>query len=289
MSIVKHKDVKVISFTGSSDVGRQINEIGGKMLKRVSCELGGKNAVIVMDDADIDLAVDGCIWGAYGTTGQRCTATSRIILHKKIKSDFMDKFLKRVKELKIGNGLEEATEMGPLVSKAQLETVHSYVEIGKKEGAELILGGQRLTGGIYDKGFFYAPTVFDNVKREMRIAREEIFGPVVSVFTVDSLEEAIETHNDTDYGLSGSIYTGDVNRAFTAMRDLEIGVVYINAPTIGAESHLPFGGFKDTGNGHREGAYTIYEVFTEWKTIFVDFSGSLQRAQIDIDKIKVEG
>jgi aldehyde dehydrogenase (NAD+) len=286
--IVRHPDVKVISFTGSSEVGREINRIGGGMLKRVSCELGGKNGMIVMNDADLDLALEGAIWGAFGTTGQRCTATSRIILHKKIKNEFMSKFLARIRKLRLGNGLNPDTDVGPVVNRGRIDVVHGYVELGKKEGAKLLIGGEPATNGALKKGFFYKPTVFDNVKPHMRIAQEEIFGPVVVILTVDSLQEAINVLNDVTYGLSCSIYTRDVNSAFRYIEDAENGVVYVNAPTIGAEAHLPFGGYKDTGNGHREGAYTIYDVFTEWKTVFVDYSGALQKAQIDKEKLKIK-
>jgi aldehyde dehydrogenase (NAD+) len=279
--LARHKDVRVVSFTGSSDVGREINGICGGMLKRVSCELGGKNAQIVMQDADIDLAIEGALWGAFGTTGQRCTATSRLILHEKIKGEFMEKFIDRTKRLKLGNGLDPTTDVGPVVNKGRIDFIQEYVEIGKKEGAKLLLGGHQQTDGELKKGYFYAPTIFDNVQSKMRIAQEEIFGPVVVILTVSTLEEAIDVLNDTEYGLSASIYTRDVNNAFKAIEDIYTGVVYINAPTIGAEVHLPFGGTKSTGNGHREAAHTVYDVFTEWKTVFVDYSARLQKAQID--------
>jgi aldehyde dehydrogenase (NAD+) len=280
-AIVEHPDVKVISFTGSTAVGREISATAGKALKRVSLELGGKNAMIVMDDADLELAVEGVLWGAFGTTGQRCTATSRLILHQAIHDEFVRRLIGRVAALKVGPGLDEKNEVGPLVNKARVEAVEGYVKIGKKEG-ELLCGGEPLTSGALKKGCFYAPTVFDGVKSTARIAREEIFGPVLSILTVKALDEAVRCLNDTAYGLSSSIYTRDVNNAFYAMQELETGIVYVNAPTIGAECHYPFGGTKETGNGHREGGtYPVYEVFTEWKTIYVDYSGSLQKAQID--------
>ena len=280
--ICEHPDISLVSFTGSSEVGRIINEVAGRALKRVSLELGGKNAQIVMEDADVDLALEGVLWGAYGTTGQRCTATSRLILHKPIKEKFMGMLVERAEAIRIGDGLLAENQMGPCINEGQRNTVHGYVEIGKNEDkASLVTGGEPATGGDLDKGWFYKPTIFDNVRPDMRIAQEEIFGPVLSVLTVDSFEEAIDVLNGTQYGLSSSIYTRDVNMAFKAMRDIECGITYINGPTIGAECHMPFGGFKATGNGHREGGWEVYEFYTETKTIYVDYSGRLQRAQID--------
>jgi acyl-CoA reductase-like NAD-dependent aldehyde dehydrogenase len=283
-ALLAHPDVNVISFTGSSAVGRHINEVGGKNLKRVSLEMGGKNAQIVLADADLELALEGVLWGAYGTTGQRCTATSRLILENKIHDKFVKMLVDAAAKLKLGNGLDESVQVGPLVSAAQRETVHSYVEIGKEEGAELALGGEYYEEGECKKGFFYKPTVFLGVKPEMRIAREEIFGPVLSVFNVKDADEAIDVLNDSSYGLSSSIYTRDVNRAFKAIDDIEAGITYVNGPTIGAEVHLPFGGVKDTGNGHREGSFTVFDIFTEWKSVYVDYSGKLQRAQLDVEE-----
>ncbi|MEE9165078.1 MAG: aldehyde dehydrogenase family protein [Nitrospinota bacterium] len=279
--IVQHPDINLISFTGSSVVGKEIASLGGADLKRVSLELGGKNAQIVMDDADLDLAVEGALWGAFGTTGQRCTATSRLILHKKITEKFMEKLVSRAKNIKIGNGLNSDTEMGPLINESQRERVHNYIDIGKEEGAEVILGGSFYEEGDCKKGFFYSPTIFTNVKPDMRIAQEEIFGPVLSIIEVESFEESIKVLNNTRYGLSSSIYTNDVNRAFKAIRDIEAGITYINGPTIGAEVHLPFGGMKDTGNGHREAGKTVLDIFSEWKAVYIDYSGKLQKAQID--------
>ncbi|MDP6625906.1 MAG: aldehyde dehydrogenase family protein, partial [Nitrospinota bacterium] len=261
--------------------GKEIASRGGSDLKRVSLELGGKNAQIVMDDADLELAVEGALWGAFGTTGQRCTATSRLILHKKITEKFMDNLVSRAKKIKIGDGLNPETEMGPLINESQREIVHNYIDIGKEEGAEVILGGSFYKEGDCKKGFFYSPTIFTNVKPNMRIAQEEIFGPVVSVIEVKSFEESIEVLNNSRYGLSSSIYTNDVNKAFKAIRDIEAGITYINGPTIGAEVHLPFGGVKDTGNGHREAGKTVLDIFSEWKAVYIDYSGKLQKAQID--------
>ncbi len=282
MPMVEHPGIQLIGFTGSSGVGRIIGEKCGAQLKRLSLELGGKNAEIVMDDANLELALEGALWGAFGTTGQRCTATSRLILHKKISKRFVEQFVDKAQKLRIGNGLDESVQVGPLVNAGQRDIVHKYVKIGREEDkATMLCGGEFLTGGDYDRGFFYKPTVFVNVTRGMRIAKEEIFGPVVVALEVESLDEAIETLNDSSYGLSSSIYTQDVNAAFKAMRDIEAGITYINGPTIGAEIQLPFGGMKNTGNGHRESSHTVLDTYTEWKSIYVDFSGKLQRAQID--------
>jgi len=278
---VRHADVKLVSFTGSAAVGREIASVCGQQLKRISLELGGKNAQIVMEDADLNLALEGALWGAFGTTGQRCTATSRLILHRDIKKELTDMLVARAEKIKIGDGLDESVEMGPLINQAAREKVHRYVQIGRSEGARLLIGGSLYEEGKWIDGYFYRPTIFDQVTPSMRIAREEIFGPVLSIIEVQSFEEAIEVINGTTYGLSSSIYTGDVERAFRAMRDIEAGITYINGPTIGAEVHLPFGGVKDTGNGHREAGTTVYDIFSEWKSIYVDYSGKLQKAQID--------
>jgi len=279
--LVEHPGVNLVSFTGSTEVGRTLAERCGRNLKRLSLEMGGKNAQIVLDDANLELALDGVLWGAFGTTGQRCTATSRLILHEKIYNTFMDMLIQRVKKLKLGNGLDEATDVGPLINKGQRDKVQEYVEIGQKEGATLVCGGKPYEEGACKKGWFYEPTIFTEVKPGMRIEQEEIFGPVLSVIQVRSFEEAIQVTNDTKYGLSSSLYTQDVDKAFRALRDIEAGITYINGPTIGAEAHMPFGGVKETGNGHREGGWAVYDFFTETKTVFVDFSGRLQRAQID--------
>lgn len=278
--LVGHRDVAIVSFTGSTATGKTINEMAASNFKRVSLEMGGKNAIIVLDDADLALAVDGALWGGFGTSGQRCTAASRLILHEKIHDSFLERFVGRVQNLKVGNGLDPETEMGPLINESQRNKVESYVQIGKQEGARLLCGGHRLTGNSYDRGYFFAPTIFANVDRNMAIAREEIFGPVVSVLRARGIEEAIELCNDTVYGLSSSIYTQNVHHAFRAMQDIQAGITYVNSPTIGAEVHLPFGGVKQTGNGHREGGPTVIDLYTEWKTLYVDFSGKLQKAQI---------
>ena len=281
MAIVEHPEVDLISFTGSTNVGKKISEVASKTLKRVSLELGGKNAQIVMDDADLNLAVDGVLWGAFGTTGQRCTATSRLLLHEKAYDKFMSMLIDRTQKLKLGDGLKETTDVGPCINEGQRKSVHSYVEIGMKEGAKLMTGGSAASGDGLGKGWFYQPTIFGDVNPEMRIAKEEIFGPVLSVIKIKSLEEGIKVLNNTIYGLSSSIYTLNVNNAFKAIRDIKAGITYINGPTIGAEAHMPFGGVKQTGNGHREGGWTVFEFFSEWKTVYVDYSGKLQRAQID--------
>jgi alpha-ketoglutaric semialdehyde dehydrogenase len=279
--ITEHADVKAISLTGSSAVGRIVGTTAAKSFKHCSLELGGKNPMIVLDDANLDLAIEGGLWGAFGTTGQRCTATSRIIVQKGIYGEFIERYVERAKALKVGNGLDETVEMGPAVNENQLKTDLSYVDIGKAEGARLKCGGNRLDKGEYQNGYFMEPTVFVDVDRKMRIAQEEIFGPVVSIIACDDLEDAIEIANGIDYGLSSAIYTKDVNKAFVAMRDLHAGITYINAPTIGAEVHLPFGGVKATGNGHREGGLGAIDFFSEWKAIYVDYSDRLQKAQID--------
>jgi aldehyde dehydrogenase (NAD+) len=279
-ALVEHSDVRAISFTGSSAVGSLIAQRAAATFKQVSLEMGGKNAQIVLDDANLELSLDGALWGAFGTTGQRCTATSRILLQKGIAPEFTAKFVARAKKLKIGNGLDESIEVGPQVNASQIETSTRYVENALKEGADLLCGGHALTGGAYAHGTFFEPTILAGVTPAMRIAREEVFGPVVALMEFTTFEEAVEIANSIDYGLSTSVYTRDVNRAFTAMRDLEAGITYINAPTIGAEVHLPFGGVKHTGNGHREGLGAL-DFFTTWKAVYVDYSDKLQRAQID--------
>ncbi|MCX6137053.1 MAG: aldehyde dehydrogenase family protein [Ignavibacteriales bacterium] len=280
-AITLHPDIDLISFTGSSAVGKQISRDASETLKRVSLELGGKNAQIVMDDADLDLALDGVLWGAFGTTGQRCTATSRLILHEKIYDQFLATLIDRTKKLRLGDGLLPDSDVGPCINEAQRSVVQSYVQIGMNEGAKLVTGGSIAAEGVLAKGWFHQPTIFADVTPEMRIAQEEIFGPVLSVLRVKSLEEGIGVLNNTVYGLSSSVYTRDVNKAFVAIRDIKAGITYINVPTIGAEAHMPFGGVKQTGNGHREGGWTVYDFFTEWKAVYIDYSGKLQRAQID--------
>ncbi|HLE34209.1 MAG TPA: aldehyde dehydrogenase family protein, partial [Bacteroidota bacterium] len=281
MAIVDHPSIDLISFTGSSVVGKKISEVASKTLKRVSLELGGKNAQIVMDDARLDLALEGVLWGAFGTTGQRCTATSRLIVHEKVYDKFLSMLVDHTKKLRLGDGLKETTDVGPLVNQGQVETVEKYVRIGADEGAKILTGGKRPDGKELSKGWFYEPTILGGVTPSMRVAREEIFGPVLSVIKVRNITEAIDVANGTNYGLSSSVYTQDLNNAYQAIRDIRAGITYINAPTIGAEAHMPFGGVKETGNGHREGGWTVYEFFSEWKTVYVDYSGKLQRAQID--------
>jgi alpha-ketoglutaric semialdehyde dehydrogenase len=277
--------VRVVSFTGSTHVGRIVNQAAAPGFKKVHLEMGGKNVIMIMDDADLELAVDGCLWGGFGTTGQRCTAASRVVVHEKVYKRFVDQFTARARSLVVGDGLLPATQMGPSISESQLQTVMNYVRIGREEGATLAAGGRRLEDGVFARGYFHEPTVFTDVQPGMRIAREEIFGPVVSVIPCRNLEEAIEIGNAVEYGLSASIYTQDINRAFAAMRDLYTGIFYVNAPTIGAEVHLPFGGTKNTGNGHREAGVAALDVFSEWKSIYIDFSGKLQRAQIDVENL----
>src|SRR5262245_33051546 len=279
--LTEHKDVRAISLTGSSEVGRIVGTTAAKSFKHCSLELGGKNPMIVLDDANLDLAIEGGLWGAFGTTGQRCTATSRIIVQKGVYSEFVERYVDRAKAIKVGNGLDETAEMGPAVNANQLKTDLNYVDIGKAEGAKLKCGGHVLDKGDYQYGYFMEPTVFVDVDPKMRIAQEEIFGPVVSIIPCDNLQHAIEIANNIEYGLSSALYTKDVNRAFSAMRDLHAGITYINAPTIGAEVHLPFGGVKATGNGHREGGIGAIDFYTEWKSVYVDYSDKLQKAQID--------
>src|SRR3982074_1747378 len=279
--LTEHPEVRAISLTGSSAVGRIIGGIAAKSFKHCSLELGGKNPMIVLYDANLDLAIEGGLWGGFGTTGQRCTATSRIIVQKGVYAEFVERYVDRAKRLKVGNGIDENTEMGPAINEAQLKTDLNYVEIGKSEGAKMKCGGNRLDQGDYQYGYFMEPTVFVDVDPKMRIAQEEIFGPVVSIIPCEDLEDAIAIANGIEYGLSSALYTKDVNKAFSAIRDLEAGITYINAPTIGAEVHLPFGGTKATGNGHREGGIGAIAFYTEWKSVYVDYSDTLQKAQID--------
>jgi aldehyde dehydrogenase (NAD+) len=282
--LVRHPDVPVITFTGSREVGVAVTKAAADGLKHVHLELGGKNAIIVMDDADLDLAVEGIVWSAFGTTGQRCTAASRVIVHERVAAALQSKLVERAERMRLGPGWEDETDVGPLINRAALEKVHSYTAVGRDEGADLLTGGEIASDGDLGKGFFYRPTVFARVDPEMRIAQEEIFGPTVSLIEVGDFDEAIRVANGIRYGLSSSVFTGDVNKAFRAMRDLAAGITYVNAGTTGAEVHLPFGGTKDTGNGHREAGQAALDVFTEWKSIYVDYSGRLQRAQIDNQK-----
>lgn len=279
-AIVHNKEIRAISFTGSLETGKWILGEASKDMKRVSLELGGKNPIIVMDDADLNLAIDGVLWGAFGTTGQRCTAASRVIVHEKILPVFQKKLVERTRELKLGNGLDENTDVGPVINSSQLQKIAKYVEIGKNEGARLVLGGKTAKPL---PGYFFEPTIFTEVTPEMRIAQEEIFGPVVSLLSAGTLDEAIDIANSVEYGLSSSIYTENMKNAFKAIEKIEAGITYINASTIGAEIHLPFGGVKATGNGTREAGTTAIEEFTEIKTVYIDYSGKLQKAQIDIE------
>jgi len=280
-AMVVSDEVRIVSFTGSTEVGRTVSEQAAPAFKKVHLEMGGKNVVMIMDDANLELAVEGCLWGGFGTTGQRCTAASRVVVHEKVYDAFLEQFVGRAKALRVGDGLDPNSQMGPSVSQGQLDTVMKYVDIGLAEGARLLCGGRRPAGAAYTKGFFHEPTIFADVAPSMRIAQEEIFGPVVSVIPCRSFDEAVAIGNGVQYGLSASIYTQDINRAFAAMRDMYTGIFYVNAPTIGAEVHLPFGGTKATGNGHREAGVAALDVFSEWKSVYVDFSGRLQRAQID--------
>jgi aldehyde dehydrogenase (NAD+) len=279
--LAAHEQVPVVSFTGSTSTGRIIAQACAPTFKHCGLEMGGKNIILVLDDANLDIAIDGAIWGGFGTSGQRCTAASRIGVHQSVYKEFLRRFVERAQKLTVGNGLDAATDMGPVINEQQLQTVMSYVEIGVKEGAKLLTGGHRLDHGTYAKGWFHEPTVFGDCQPQMRIAQEEIFGPVVAVMPIDHLEQGITVANEVPYGLSASVYTRNVNAAFAALRDLYTGIVYINAPTIGAETHLPFGGTKQTGNGHREAAISALDFFSEWKSIYIDYSDKLQRAQID--------
>jgi aldehyde dehydrogenase (NAD+) len=276
-ALVRHPDVPVITFTGSRETGVLVTKNAADELKHVHLELGGKNAIIVMDDADLDLAVDGIVWSAFGTAGQRCTAASRVIVQRGVYDALQSKLVAKAEAMRIGAPWEDDTQIGPVINETAVEKIHSYTEIGKDEGAKLLTGGERVEG----HGFYYRPTVFAEVEPTMRIAQEEIFGPTTALIPVDSFEDAVRAANGVQYGLSSSIFTRDVNKAFTAMRDLQTGITYINAGTTGAEVHLPFGGMKGTGNGHREAGQAALDVFTEWKSVYVDYSGKLQRAQID--------
>ena len=279
--LVKHPEVPLISLTGSREVGIETAKNAAPLLKHVHLELGGKNAIIVMDDADIDLAVDGILWSAFGTSGQRCTAASRVIAGKTVYDELQSKLVGRAEKMRLGNGLDDDVDVGPVINEAALEKIHSYTQIGKDEGATLVTGGEIATENGLDKGFFYRPTVFADVEPGMRIAQEEIFGPTTALIRATDVDEAIRIANGIEFGLSSSIFTRDVNKAFRAIRDLNAGITYINAGTTGAEVHLPFGGTKQTGNGHREAGQAALDFYTEWKAVYVDYSGKLQRAQID--------
>src|SRR6266498_1571820 len=282
-AMTNHPGLRLISFTGSTETGRLVASACAERNAICSLEMGGKNVIIVMDDADIDLAIEGAVWGAFGTSGQRCTASSRLVVHKRVYKQFSKKLVERTKALRIGNGADAKTDVGPVINADAVKKIMKYLEIGEQEdGATLACGGKRLTRGEYARGYFIEPTVFTDVAPDMRIAQEEIFGPVTAVIPARSLDEAVEIANGVRYGLSAAIYTRDVNRAFRAMQDMYTGIFYVNASTIGAEVHLPFGGTKATGNGHREAGTQVLNVFSEWKSIYVDYSGKLQRAQIDL-------
>ncbi len=279
--LVRHPDVRVITLTGSRETGVEVMRNAAEGLKHIHLELGGKNAIIVLDDADLDLAVEGIVWSAFGTSGQRCTAASRVIVQESVYEEVQSRLVAAAERLRLGVGWDDDTDVGPVINRPSLEKIHSYTEIGKGEGAKLLTGGEVATGNGLDKGFYYTPTIFGDVDPQMRIAQEEIFGPTTALIRVEDFDEAIRVSNGIKFGLSSSIFTRDVNKAFRAMRDLQAGITYINAGTIGAEVHLPFGGTKDTGNGHREAGQAALDVFTEWKSIYVDYSGRLQKAQID--------
>ena len=280
-ALVRDPRVVMVSFTGSIEVGREIASYCGANGKRVHLEMGGKNAIIVLDDADIDLAIEGAVWSAFGTSGQRCTAASRMIVQRGVLDTFTDKLVARAASLRLGDGLDETTDVGPVVNRSQLEKVQRYMEIGRKEGAAVAVGGARAAGDSLDKGYFFQPTVFTDVNPQMRIAQEEIFGPVTDVIPVSDLDEAVSINNDVAYGLVSSIFSRDVSKAFKAMEQITTGIVYINAGTIGAEVHLPFGGTRGTGNGHREAGTAALDSYSEWKSVYIDYSGRLQKAQID--------
>ncbi len=280
-AIVNHPLIPVISFTGSTDTGRIVGEVCGRMHKRLSLEMGGKNAMIVFDDANLDLALDGVLWGAFGTTGQRCTATSRLLLQDGIHDQFLTRLVDRARSLRLGDGRKEGTDVGPMINEAALEKVERYIDVGQGEGADLLCGGRRAAIKGLEAGLFFEPTVFARVRAGMRVEQEEIFGPVLSAIRFRTADEAFAINNDVRYGLSSSVYTRDVNVAMRALNELDNGITYINAPTIGAEAHLPFGGVKQTGNGHREGGWEVYEFYSETKVGYLDFSNALQRAQID--------
>jgi aldehyde dehydrogenase (NAD+) len=281
--VVRHPGTAAIFFTGSADTGRVIAATCGQMLKKVSLELGGKNGIVVLDDADLELAVEGALWGAFGTAGQRCTASSRLIVANAVRSQFTEALVARTRALRIGDGLDDAVDVGPVINETQLNRIHGYTEIGVQEGAQLLTGGEVAREGDLAEGFFYTPTVFGGVAPTMRIAQEEIFGPTTAIIPVESVDDAIAAANSTQFGLSLSVYTNDLRVAFRAIHELEAGIVYVNAPTIGAEIQLPFGGTKNTGNGHREAGGHVLDEFSEWKSIYIDYSGRLQRAQIDTD------
>ncbi|HSE38604.1 MAG TPA: aldehyde dehydrogenase family protein, partial [Blastocatellia bacterium] len=283
-ALLDHDNVRLVSFTGSTEVGRIVGQACAASDKICSLEMGGKNVIMIMDDADLELALEGVLWGAFGTTGQRCTATSRVVVHRKVAKKFTNMLTGRAKQLRLGSGLNEKTDVGPVINKDACEKILEYIDIGRSEDkARMTCGGRRAEKGDLKYGYFIEPTVFSDVQPQMRIAQEEIFGPVVSVLECRDLDHAIQIANGVKFGLSASIYTRDTNRAFHAMEDVQTGIFYVNASTIGAEVHLPFGGTKATGNGHREGGTQVLDIFSEWKAVYVDYSGKLQRAQIDTE------
>jgi aldehyde dehydrogenase (NAD+) len=280
-AVVEEPRVSMVSFTGSLEVGREIAAYCGRFNKRLHLEMGGKNAIIILDDADIDLALEGATWSAFGTSGQRCTAASRMIVQERVATAFTDALVNRATALRLGNGLDETIDVGPVVSQPAIEKISRYIDIGRDEGAAIACGGSRATGDGLDHGYFFQPTVFTGVRPQMRVAQEEIFGPVTDVITCSDLEQAVAINNGVPYGLSSAIFTRDMSKAFKAMERITSGIVYINAGTIGAEVHLPFGGTRGTGNGHREAGQAALDSYSEWKTVYIDYSGKLQKAQID--------
>jgi acyl-CoA reductase-like NAD-dependent aldehyde dehydrogenase len=271
--IINHPAVKAVSFTGSNLVGIRLYEQVSRRGAKVQCEMGGKNPVVIMDDADLDLAVESTAQGAFGSSGQRCTATSRAVVVNEIAEEFVERIAARAKSMRIGAGGDPATEMGPSVDESQFLTVLRYIDIGREDGATLVCGGSRATGDGLDKGYFVHPTVFDHVTPDMRIAREEIFGPVLSVLRVKNFDEAMRVANDCEYGLSSAIFTNDATRIFRFVDEIETGMTHINSPTTGGEAHIPFGGIKGTGIGDREQGSTALDFYTELKVVYVDYTG----------------
>jgi len=273
-ALVESPGVKTISFTGSTEIGTGIYTEGARHLKKVQCEMGGKNAVILLADADMEKAMGGIVQGAFGSTGQRCTATSRLIVEDSAYDHFMDELIERTSKLKIGDGLDPSVDISPLSSQAQFDTVMEYIGVGAEEGATLAYGGNAVTGGDYDQGYYVEPTIFTDVQPHMRIAQEEIFGPVLTVFKASGLEEAIEIANNVKFGLSSSVYTKDLTRAFQYIDTVESGMVHVNAPTLGGEVHLPFGGLKESGVGQREQGTEAFDFFSEIITVYIDHGAS---------------
>ena len=271
--IVNHRAVRAISFTGSNSVGISLYEQAARRGIRVQCEMGGKNPVVIMEDADLDLAVESTAQGAFGSTGQRCTATSRAVVVDDVADEFVERIAARARSMRIGDGSDPASEVGPVVDSSQFKSVLSYMDIGKEDGATLVCGGEPASGSGLRKGYFIQPTVFDRVTPDMRIAREEIFGPILSVLRVRNFEEAMLVANDSEYGLSSSIFTNDAARIFRFVDEIETGMTHINSPTTGGEAHVPFGGSKATGIGEREQGSTALDFYTELKVVYVDYTG----------------